>query len=533
MFKVLIVDDEPNIRRGLIKIIDWNAYQCEIIGEAVDGMEGLEMIREHLPDLIIADINMPEMNGLEMIAKAKEAVPQSKFIILTGYRDFAYLQEAIRIGAFDYILKPSKIEHIVSVIKKATLELKYQQASVIEAEKLKENFQKSIPLLKEKLLEDYLLRRRRYKESDEELLTLYQIEVQDFILISFTLDEADAKIGIEEQHLYQYEILNALNEIFGCDYRNESVCLGPSQVMVISQCSKQEGFESVGQKIQDVHQLLKNCFAYGVSISISSKGQGVRSLGDKMEECEACLSHQFYLGKDTVIFYSDLEGFYTGKGELKIEGMDRELLLSVKAGDTRKMEDKLEEIKASIALAGPSLSIEAVKMFYSNLIYQINQIRLSFKELENQEEVPINLYSFYQMVDVCSDINELHDILEEASKSLVQKIENYNQSSIHTTMQLSLDYIHQNYHIPMTLDDLAKHAYVSTFYLSRLFKKELGKNFIDYLNELRINKAKELLIESDLKTYEIAEKVGITDPHYFSRLFKKHTGISPTEYRNE
>lgn len=122
MYKVLIVDDEPNIRKGLIHIIDWKHFGCEVVGEAMDGLEGgLEKIKELRPDIVIADINMPEMDGLEMIDAAKESVPHTKFVILTGYRDFSYLQEALRIGAFDYILKPSKIEKISAVLKKRPL----------------------------------------------------------------------------------------------------------------------------------------------------------------------------------------------------------------------------------------------------------------------------------------------------------------------------------------------------------------------------------------------------------------------------
>ena len=119
MFKVLIIDDEPNIRKGLINIINWKKFQCEICGEASDGVEGLEKIEEYKPDVVFADINMPEINGLEMIKSAKQIVPNSKFIILSGYREFGYMQEAIKIGAFDYILKPSSIEDICEVVKRA------------------------------------------------------------------------------------------------------------------------------------------------------------------------------------------------------------------------------------------------------------------------------------------------------------------------------------------------------------------------------------------------------------------------------
>ena len=116
MYKVLIVDDESIIRKGLKNIIDWKSLGCEVCGEAGDGMEGIRMIRELRPHILITDINMPEVDGLSMIKETKQLLPGSKIIILTGYRDFEYIQEAIRLGAFDYLLKPSKIEDRKSVV---------------------------------------------------------------------------------------------------------------------------------------------------------------------------------------------------------------------------------------------------------------------------------------------------------------------------------------------------------------------------------------------------------------------------------
>ncbi len=156
MFNVLIVDDEPYIRKGLINIIDWKKLQCQICGEACDGVDGLEKIESLRPDIVFVDINMPEIDGLSMISKVKHLVPHTKFILLTGYRDFSYLQEAIKLGAFDYILKPSKIEEICEVVKRAVLELKYQSDEKEELNKIKESYENSKPILKQKLLYDII-----------------------------------------------------------------------------------------------------------------------------------------------------------------------------------------------------------------------------------------------------------------------------------------------------------------------------------------------------------------------------------------
>ncbi len=293
--------------------------------------------------------------------------------------------------------------------------------------------------------------------------------------------------------------------------------------------------EDLYKKIENIHALMKTCFDFYVTVAISTQGHGVKDLGSKMKECEKCLDYQFYLGKDSIIIHDDLEGFYLPAEVLAIEGLDEEIIKDIKAGGAVvKVKDAISRLGDMIKEQGPAIKVEEIKTFYSNLIYNINSIRVSIKSLEQEEDaIPKNLYSFYQMVETCSDIYELHEILENVATSITEKIDSYNQNSIHSTLQLAIDYINENYTLQVTLEDLAKQAFVSPYYLSRMFKKELGKNFVDYLNEKRIAEAKERLKDMTLKTYEVAESVGISDAHYFSRLFKKYTTMTPTEFRNK
>ena len=154
MFKVIIIDDEPIIRKGLKNIINWKQFDCTVCAEASDGEEGKQLIEAHRPDILITDIRMPEMDGLNMIRDVKSYIPNCKIIILTGYRDFDYVQEAIKLGAFDFVLKPSKIEELAAVVKRAVEELKYQRNRAEEMDKLKRLFEQNIPVLREKFLYD-------------------------------------------------------------------------------------------------------------------------------------------------------------------------------------------------------------------------------------------------------------------------------------------------------------------------------------------------------------------------------------------
>ncbi|ADZ83764.1 response regulator [Cellulosilyticum lentocellum] len=533
MFKVLIIDDEPTIRKGLINIINWKKFQCEICGEASDGVEGLEKIEAYKPDLVFADINMPEINGLEMIKSAKQIVPHSKFIILSGYREFSYMQEAIKIGAFDYILKPSSIEDICEVVKRAVIELKYQRDDQLEAKKLRKCFEESIPILKEKLLYDIIFQININEEEIKEGFELYGIEINEFVMIMIEIDGDSKKKEPYQRQLYQFGIVNTVEEMFAEEFKVEKIVLNNKQIAFIIGTHETVELleEDVYKKVHSIQQLVESCFDFTVSIAISTKGKDVDELHDKMMECKNALAYRFYMGNSSIILYRDLSGFYKGQDNLAFDGIDKVLCNTIKTGNEEDVVHILGQINDKVIQT--NLDPEYIKTFYWNLIYEINMIRISIKNLEVQDkDLSHDISSLYKLIDNATQVKELQDLLEDVAMSVVHRINRYNKKNINQILQKAMDYICENYTMSITLNELAEHTYVSTYYLSRMFKKELGKNFVEYLNEVRIDKAKELLKDNKYKTYEVAELVGIQDPHYFSKIFKKYVNMTPTEYKD-
>lgn len=533
MFKVLIIDDEPTIRKGLINIINWKKFQCEICGEASDGVEGLEKIEAYKPDLVFADINMPEINGLEMIKSAKQIVPHSKFIILSGYREFSYMQEAIKIGAFDYILKPSSIEDICEVVKRAVIELKYQRDDQLEAKKLRKCFEESIPILKEKLLYDIIFQININEEEIKEGFELYGIEINEFVMIMIEIDGDSKKKEPYQRQLYQFGIVNTVEEMFAEEFKVEKIVLNNKQIAFIIGTHETVELleEDVYKKVHSIQQLVESCFDFTVSIAISTKGKDVDELHEKMMECKNALAYRFYMGNSSIILYRDLSGFYKGQDNLAFDGIDKVLCNTIKTGNEEDVVHILGQINDKVIQT--NLDPEYIKTFYWNLIYEINMIRISIKNLELQDkDLSHDISSLYKLIDNATQVKELQDLLEDVAMSVVHRINRYNKKNINQILQKAMDYICENYTMSITLNELAEHTYVSTYYLSRMFKKELGKNFVEYLNEVRIDRAKELLKDNKYKTYEVAELVGIQDPHYFSKIFKKYVNMTPTEYKD-
>ena len=434
MHKVLLVDDEAIIRKGVKNIINWEALGCMVAGEASDGLEGMEKIREIKPDIIVTDIKMPGLNGLDMVQETKALIPMAKIVILTGYRDFEYLQKAIKLGAFEYILKPSKIEDITAVVKRAVSEIQEEKVKQEEIDNLKKSLEEKIPLIKQKLLYDLLFNINQRNKKLKSEMELCNFSVGKFILSIVEITEND-KLQYDEKLMYQQGIINSFLDIFSSPFNIEFFILSEYKIVFILQCDNDlKDFQGeVTHRLRELKEMICGCFNIKINTASSSVGEGALAIHEKMRE----------VLKRTETVNSDF--------------------------------------------------------YQEDISYD------SIKELNKNNEELIKSYN----ADKPSEAESMKIVIRKA-----------------------LEYMRNNYRETITLNDVAEHTYISACYLSRLFTKELGKSFVEYLSEIRIEKAKEFLKQDNYKTYEVAEMVGIKDAHYFSKLFKKCTGITPSEYKD-
>lgn len=534
MFKVMIIDDETIIRTGIKNIINWKQFECKICAEASDGEEGAALIKQHSPDIIITDIRMPGIDGLKMINEIKDLVPNCRIIVLTGYRDFDYVQEAIKLGVFDFVLKPTKIEELTAVIDRAVNELKALKSKEEEFSKLKKLFEQNIPVLKEKFLYDLIY---EIYPSSEDVLSradLLGIDLFPFLLLVVEIDvDENAKISQYDRNLYQFGIINTFMDVFSDSFKVTNIPLNDVAVAFILEIKGSVDYLTlINNKCDYLQELLTNCFGITVTIAVSSEGREIMQLSEKYRECMEALERKFYIGNNTVIYHEDIKGFFKYVDYSPLEKNQKLLLEGIKTGNEGIVSQKLEDIFEYIN-NNDHIDMNYLRNYYWNIITYINNIRLSVAQASNDRSVEgINIISVHNIISESQSVQELNELVREVCRSITAKINNYNNKSIKLVLRKAINYIQKHYKEQITLNIVAEHVYVSTSYLSRMFKKELGINFIDYLNGLRIEKAKELLMDPKYKTYEVAEKVGINDAHYFSRLFKKYVGISPTEFKD-
>lgn len=538
MFKVMLIDDEPIIRKGLKNIINWKRFDCEVCAEAADGLDGSELIKKHLPDIIVTDIRMPGLDGLSMLREIKAVVPDSKIIILTGYRDFDYAYEALKLGASDFILKPSKIEELTAVITKAVKELRFLKERSEELDKLKVDFQQNLPVLREKLLYDVIYEINTNPQEIVERMELFGMSIGRFMLLLVQNDAEDMEgkeISQYERHLYQFGIINTFEEIFSDAFKVMGISLNDAGIafIVMPENERPGVAELIDKKCTYLQEIIRNCFGFTVTVAVSPEATGPMQLPLKFKECREALEHKFYLGNNSIIFHSDVSSFFRYEDHTLLEKLQKSLLEGVKSGNVGLVREKLRDV-FSYVKGLDAAGKDFAKNFYWNTISAINNIRLSVPGADSEKKIEHRqLDGLYGLIEKCANAEELNSMLEEAALSVTVKVNNYNNKSIKLILRKAVEYIQAHYSEQVTLNEVAEHVYVSTYYISRMFKRELGKNFVDYLNEIRIEKAKELLKDVRYKTYEVAENVGIPDAHYFSRLFKKYAGVTPTEYRDQ
>lgn len=534
MYKVLIIDDESIIRKGLRNIINWKLIDCEVCADAEDGVEGLELINKIQPDIIITDIHMPGMDGLTMIKDVKAIVPNAKIIILTGYRNFDYVQEAIKCGAFDYLLKPSKIEELTAVITRAVNEIKQQRVKHLEVDKFRMLFEQNVPILREKLLYDIIYGLNTNEKEIMEKMKLFNLEIKNFVLVIMENDSDDKNSGNQyDKHLYQFGIVNSFEETFADNYEVISITLNSSRVGFIIQATNKLPFDIdiISEKCSSLQDIIKNCFGFTVTIAVSSRGGSALELPEKLKECLGSLDYKRYMGNNSIIQYSDLNSFFKYEDYSVLEKYQKQLLESIKSGNENNTRSATQDIIKYVT--SNKIDFDYLKNYYYSTLSSINSIRISISaaEVDKKHEEGKDIASLIKLMDKCDNVNDLNSLLDDVSIRIVSKVNNFNNKSLKLILRKAIDYIHEHYSEPVTLNEVAENIYVSTFYISRMFKKELGKSFVDYLNDVRIEKAKELLKDVKYKTYEVADIVGISDAHYFSKLFKKHCGITPSEYR--
>jgi two-component system response regulator YesN len=521
-YKVFFVEDEIITREGIRDNVDWLANGFELCGEASDGEMALPLLRTARPDVLITDIKMPFMDGLQLSKIVRERMPWVKIVILSGHDEFEYAQEAIKLGVTDYLLKPVTVKNLQTALQKLTVQLDKEKREQEELKKLQEQVEESRLALRERLLFKLAVGAISPTEAIEkgEMLGLDLI-ARHYMVVILKIELGDRT----EQYDYD-EYQQVQRVVIGLIETNPDIFVVRrdwGDLILIMKGITPEYFE-------EERDLLLEEIKREVARTRYQLVVGVGRLKNRIAD----------IYQSFVEALANIQNPAEGDEYEKIQNVDRMELLKV---DKSAVENYLhsgaknefdEFFNTHLQpLAETALKSNLIKNYiFADLVLAVANL---VSELGGEVDKVIPELNSIELV--LSNIKSAGQLREQAQKILFNAL-TYRDSQpagqYTGLIRQAKEYIEHHYTDPeLSLNEVASHMNLSASHFSVVFGQEAGQTFKEYLTELRINKAKELLRMTALRSADIAFQVGYNDPHYFSSVFKKHTGLSPIEFRSQ
>jgi len=526
MFKLMIVDDEEEVRQGIIKKTDWKKYNFEIIAEAENGREALDLMEEQTPDIVIADICMPLMDGLELARAVQENYPTVKTVILTGFDDFKFAQQAIKYGVSDYVLKPILPKDINELMKKLKNQIDREIAEREDKIMLQKHYAESLPILRDNFL-TLLITGQPAEDEIEKRKENFKLRLKGGSFISAVMGlDVDTRKTDEDTELLRFAVLNIMKEILNKHELGEAFRYANGLVVIA-------GFEtgetlSIRNRffaiLEEIRQTVEKYYKASVTAGVGTICSSLRNIKQSYSSAVTALEYKLVLGCNRVIFVDDLEPEVTGTVVFN-EEKERMLVSSIKFGEEKDIYQAVDMLFGDIAAMR---SMKEYRIYFMEIYAALLKLARVFGLDTGFESAMMNEINGF------GTIEEAKSWLKNLCIQIMYQIVRNRYNTTQLLLEKAKDFISRNYSDnELGIQKLADHLHISTCYLSLIFKKEAGETFLKYLIRIRLGAAQELLLSPDMKIAEVAEKCGYPDVNYFSYFFKKNLGQSPREYRNK
>ncbi|WP_234122549.1 response regulator [Clostridium hydrogenum] len=524
--KILVVDDEENTRNLIKKCINWEELSMQIAGEASSGQEALDMLESFNYDIIITDIRMQFMDGLKFSKKATEKYPHIKIIVLTAYEEFEYAKEGIKIGIDDFLLKPIKRSELRKSVENIKNKIESERIDWEKYAKLKKRLEENFPYLKEKFLNDLL--QRSYTAGDIiDKLLYFSVESlskhNQIALIGISHIDSEKSKSEEEDALLDFACTEIVKKYFQ-EYEDVYVIVDNSRNIVILNSNPKIDIIFSCENIKD---LLINRIKCYVCVGIGNAYKDLKNIKKSYREALEALNYKEVYGKNQVICFNDMSIDNQGLDIMNEKSM--ELAFYIKAGVDEKAVAVIDKIFKD-SYIDKNYNIGQVRVVSINIVTMvfnsIAELGLNYENMLQTGEFP------YNAILKIDTINEMREYLIRFVLAAINSIKGARAKKVNKVFVEIVEYIQKNISdSELSLSSIANKFYLNPSYLCRVFKQEIGHSFIEYLTKIRIEKAIELLKKTDLRAYEVCEKIGVHDPNYFGKCFKKYTGISVSDFK--
>ncbi|MGP4039408.1 response regulator transcription factor [Gracilibacillus sp. D59] len=500
-YKVLIVDDELLIRQGIINYIEWESEGYKIVGEASNGEEALQSLELYRPHIMITDIVMPGMDGIELVKQVKENYPDTEVIVLSSFENFDYVKQTFQNGVADYILKPKlNTEELLQTLNRVTQ--KQKKAANVHDDP------SSMGDICKKIIEGY----QSIREME---FAINQFTHDTFVLVEVFWNKR------ESIQLSKTTIKDQLQQHLS-DIKLYDIPLKEYSMLFLTNFESHEL-----PKLKDaVHTCETKAGSPNIKWIVSTPFQSIKELKHMYETDHLTMQqYHFYLPDRTSLFYDNLPEETEKKADFDLNHL-------IYLFKRKQFQEAFIYLNEHIGFLSNQYETDAFefKSWLENIIFNIivllGNMNYDIQELEAEK------YYYFSEINEAFQVREAISIFDTFLAKVEKKVLPANAETI-SNIQLLLDYIEEHFDSHLTLSTLADHFHFNPSYLSSYFSKHHQEGFSEYLNYVRIKNARNMLKETDMSISAISEAVGYSDPSYFTKVFKRMTGKSPSTYRKE
>ncbi|CAH1201795.1 Regulator of RpoS [Paenibacillus allorhizoplanae] len=522
MYDVLIVEDEPIARASLTYLLDWQRYGYEIKGEAEDGQQALDMMKAHYYSLVITDIRMPIMDGLTFIQELRK-FSDAAVVILTGYDDFAYARQGLKLGVQDYLLKPVDEDDLVAVLTKVkdSLDLKYKTSKQLNL---------GVSALRDQFFKRWVhgqVKKQEFEDQTKLLGIPEEWHASCCLLVEMDfIHSLHTYLTDREMELKRFAIRNIMEEICGdagfvfeeSEERYTLLILHPEKSL-LGEADPTSLAEKLGASIQ---QFAKETVSIGVGHTATTWEQ----VAESFTSAEIALDGKFLSGHNTIL---------TGPAKIT-EDMDQahlrhsmevnviEAIKTLQFDQVRQALIQLKEVFKS-----GRLPANAIKVNVLEILLQLSHV---VKDAgANQTFLFDDKLGDYELVMRSKTSDDLYQFIAEKCMAVLELLHRMKDQQPNKVFDTVKRLVQEQFHTQISLRSVAQQVYMNPHYLGKLFKANANVSFNEYMLQLRMEKAKELLLFTDKKVYEIAQEVGFGELDWFYKRFKNYTGVSAGEFR--
>ncbi|TBL75684.1 response regulator transcription factor [Paenibacillus thalictri] len=534
MYRLMIVDDEPVLRNGLAELVDWPKYNIQVAGVYWDGIEALEQLQRLDPHIVLTDVQMPRMNGVELSRKIRAFSSEIQIVFISGFDELEYLRNALQVQAVDYILKPLKHADLEAVLREIIRRLHETNEQKKNKQLMERKLSQSLPLLQAKHMQDFVKNGEPEFGDWQERLHLLELQFPVeglFLMVVVSIDNRADTLGALARNAQEQAAARILQE---CEnmirphaaayYCFES---GFGEYTCVMHVQDAERMEPLLKQSEALKQTIYAAVNVPASIGIGEPFRRFDLLKQYYSMISQALKQKLYHGKSSTIYAKHVE-----KSEentvLPSEPNVEKLLSAIKKEGlmSEQLNPNIDQLFQRLR-SGMELSLEDCRRICLRLVLDISApYKLTHTEFIQRWEK-----SFWDKISKLDILDDMKDTVCIYLSELYSSILTGHCNKHHKTVSQLKRIMDAKFDGKLTIEDLAKEMYMAPNYLSTIFKQETGVTINEYMMWVRIEKAKEMILNTNKRIVDISAAVGYTDPAYFTKVFKRHTGINPSEYK--